>query len=408
MDRTRLDAKVLGQLLLMQSIVLNLPNLKSISSFVCKGLKDIPGVENVTFLLEGIEDKKELRTWVYIAIEQFDNFYGELEIELTTPDEFSPYLEYVNNFVFMLGVILEERHQREQNEQYQNELEEALKIQREASDELAIVNEELKATNEELSEKNVIIEQKNNELHTTINHLKATQSQLLQAEKMASLGTLTAGVSHEINNPLQYLSGTYYALESFFEKHGSNDKKTTSFLLSSIDTAINRISSIVKGLNQFSRDNATFDEDCDIHSIIDNCLTILHNQTKNIAEIQKKYCTDKIIVKGNVGKLHQVFTNILTNSIQAINKKGEIKISTVTKENKCIIDVSDNGCGISKENITKITEPFFTTKQPGKGTGLGLSITYTIIEEHKGNIQFESKENQGTRITITLPYKEKI
>jgi C4-dicarboxylate-specific signal transduction histidine kinase len=399
------EAKTLAQLLLMQNIVLNLPDLKSINSFVCRGLKDMPGVDNVIIYKKNIENKNELNSCVYIPIEQYDTFYGEMEIQLNNPDEFAPYLDYVNNFVFMLGVILEERKQRAKNEQYQKDLEVALKNQKEASDELEAVNEELQVTNEELNEKNVVIEEKNNTLQTIIRHLKETQFQLLQAEKMASLGTLTAGVSHEINNPLQYLSGTYYALVNYFKKHGSNDEKTTSFLLSSTETAINRISSIVKGLNQFSRNNSKFDEDCDIHSIIDNCLTILHSQTKHGAEIRQNYNHDKIIVQGNVGKLHQVFINILTNAIQAIEEKGEITILTYLSRDNCIVNISDTGCGISEVNIPKITEPFFTTKDPGKGTGLGLSITYSIINDHKGNIQFESEENQGTKVIITLPLK---
>lgn len=405
MSQSQLEAKTLGQLLLMQSIVLNLPDLNSINSFVCRGLTDIPGVDKVAISTQKIEPPKELNDKVYFTIKQFDNFYGELEIELNNPNEFAPYLDYVNNFVFMLGVILEERNQRAQNEIYQNELEVALEKQKEAWDELETLNEELRATNEELYEKNEIIEEKNNELQTTINHLKETQSQLLHAEKMASLGTLTAGVSHEINNPLQYLSGTYYGLVNYFEKHGSKDEKTTSYLLASTQSGINRISAIVKGLNQFSRNNSTFNEDCDIHSILDNCVTILHNQIKNVAEIKRNYEVDNIIVQGNVGKLHQVFTNIITNATQAIINKGVISISTFKSGTKCVVIISDNGCGISKTNISKITEPFFTTKDPGKGTGLGLSITYSIIKDHKGNIQFESKENQGTRVIITLPLK---
>ncbi len=270
---------------------------------------------------------------------------------------------------------------------------------------LKAATEKWKTTSEDLAKKKRIIEEKNTELSTTLNRLKEAQSQLLQAEKMASLGTLTSGVSHEINNPLNYLAGTYYGFESYFNKYGSKDEATTSLLMSSTKTAIERITAIVKGLNQFSRDNQKLDEECNIHSIIDNCLAILRNLTKSRVEIELKYCKDEILVLGNVGKIHQVFMNVITNSIQAIVNSGKILISTKIIENIAIIEISDSGCGISKENISKITDPFFTTKDPGKGTGLGLSITYSILQEHQGSINFDSEINKGTIARITLPIK---
>lgn len=270
---------------------------------------------------------------------------------------------------------------------------------------LKLANEEWKSTSEDLVKKNKIIHQQNEELNSTLKHLKEAQSKLLQSDKMASLGTLTAGVSHEINNPLNYLSGTYYGFEKYFEKHGSEDPKKTSFLLSSTQTAIERISAIVNGLNQFSRDNQKYDEDCDLHAILDNCLTILHNKIKHKAEVEKNYLLQSIIIKGNVGKLHQVFTNILTNSVQAINEKGLITLSTSVKDGNAVVNISDSGCGISKENLVKIADPFFTTKAPGEGTGLGLSITYTILQDHNGSMEYESELNVGTKVKVTFPLK---
>lgn len=272
---------------------------------------------------------------------------------------------------------------------------------------LQAATEEWKTTSEDLAEKNNIIAEQNTELQLTLKHLKETQAQLLQVEKMASLGTLTAGVSHEINNPLNYLSGTYYGFVNYFKKYGTNDEQTTNLLLSSTETAINRISAIVKGLNQFSRDNSNYDEDCDVHAIIENCLTVLYNQYKNKVDIKKDFCSQVNPILGNVGKLHQVFTNILGNSIQAIEGKGQITIKTLCDNNNIKIEISDTGCGINKENLSKITEPFFTTKPPGEGTGLGLSITYSIIKEHKGILNFKSEPLKGTKAIIKLPIKTK-
>ena len=255
----------------------------------------------------------------------------------------------------------------------------------------------------ELEDKNRIVAVQNKELHKTVEQLKETQSQLLQSEKMASLGVLTAGVSHEINNPLQYLSGIHSGFQKYFKQHGSNEKETTDILLSSTDTAINRICKIVKGLNQFSRDNESLDEDCDIHAILNNSLSMLHHQYINRVEVIMDYCEGTPIIPGNVGKLHQVFNNVISNAIHAIDDLGTITISTALSIEHIIVKIMDTGMGISEENLSKITDPFFSTKNPGIGTGLGLSISYSIIKNHNGSIDFKSKLKKGTTVTIKIP-----
>lgn len=296
--------------------------------------------------------------------------------------------------------ITEKKRNEQELEQYRNHLERLVK---EKTENLETAIEELRSINEELSDKNEIIHNQNSELKSTLQHLKETQAHLIQSGKMASLGTLTAGVAHEINNPLNYIMGAYVGLESYFNEFGSRDKEKTDILLHSIHVGINRVSEIVKGLNQFSRNNEKRDEDCDIHAIIDNCLVMLHNKIKYIAVVEKEFTSDKIIIKGNVGKLHQVFINILTNSLQAIQKKGTIAIKTAALNGVALIRISDTGIGIEKEFLSQITDPFYTTKPPGEGTGLGLSITYAIIKEHQGEIKFESEVGKGTIVTITLP-----
>ncbi len=285
---------------------------------------------------------------------------------------------------------------------YENELKEHKfhleKLVQKRTKDLEAANKELESLYKELKEQK-------EEVDSTLHALKEAQSRLIQSEKMVSLGVLTAGVSHEINNPLQYLSGIHYGFANYFKKYGSQEEQTTNLLLSSTETSIKRISSIVNGLNQLNRDNRNFDEDCDIHSIINNCLTVLHNQYKYTIEIEEKYYSDTIILKGNVGQLHQVFINILTNAVQAIENKGKISITTSIKAKNAIIEIYDTGHGINEENLAKIIDPFFTTKEPGKGTGLGLSISYSILKDHKGRIEFESEVNKGTKAIITLPLK---
>lgn len=259
----------------------------------------------------------------------------------------------------------------------------------------------------ELGDKSKLVEKQNNKLEKTLKSLQKMQSQLVQSEKMASLGVLTAGVSHEINNPLQYLFGIHKGFETYFEQYQSQEKETTDLLLSSTNTAINRISSIVRGLNQFSRDNNNLDEDCNIHTIIDNCLSMLRNQYKNHIHIDTIYCSKAIIIKGNVGKLHQVFTNILSNAIQSIEKEGKIIISTSFDKSNAKIKIIDNGYGIEEEHLLKITDPFYSTKNPGKGTGLGLSISYSIVKNHNGSLKFKSTPNTGTEVCIKFPLNKK-
>ena len=257
-----------------------------------------------------------------------------------------------------------------------------------------------------VKEKTSKLENTNKELNETLKRLKEKQAQLLQAEKMASLGTLTAGVAHEINNPLNYISGAHFGLKNYFNEHESTDKDLVNSLLESIKSGIDRTSAIIKGLNQFSRDNKNFDELCDIHAILDNCLAILNNQIKHKAKINKYYCADKLVTRGNVGKLHQAFINIVTNAVQAIDHDGVITISTQKKGENSQIEIADNGQGIEKENIRNVTDPFFTTKEPGEGSGLGLSITYSIIQDHKGVLDIESEHKKGTKVKINLPIEK--
>ncbi len=290
---------------------------------------------------------------------------------------------------------------RKELKKHREELEEQVNMR---TAELNILNKELKNANKELNGKNETILEKNNKLHLTIKHLKETQAQLLQAEKMASIGILTAGVAHEMNNPLNYIMGAYVGLLRHFKANTfSENQKQVGKLIEAMKVGIDRSSAIVKGLNQFSRKSDSYDEECNIHEIIEHSLAMLHNQIKHVVTIERDFSTSDIVIKGNVGNLHQVFLNLLGNAVQAIESEGTITVKTEDKESEVFITLTDSGIGIPQENIQKITDPFFTTKDPGKGTGLGLSITYNIIKEHKGKLLFESEEGQGTSVKIILP-----
>ncbi|MBS2096649.1 sensor histidine kinase [Carboxylicivirga linearis] len=257
--------------------------------------------------------------------------------------------------------------------------------------------------NDELTRINGNLHYQKEELKIALNELNEAHDKLLKSEKMATLGVLAAGIAHEVNSPLQYIQGGALGIEAYFEKHYNTIPEDVKSLLDSINEGVNRSADIVASLNQFSRQKQEKTDAVNIHQIIDNCLTILGNKIKYKVDIEKHFQRDDIIVSGNEGQLHQVIINILTNAIQAMHNEGKINIQTKLKDNKAELIFTDNGEGIKPEDLSKLTEPFFTTKPSGEGTGLGLSISQKIIEEHKGQILFDSTLGKGTTVTIILP-----
>ncbi|MCD4834107.1 MAG: PAS domain S-box protein [Bacteroidales bacterium] len=289
--------------------------------------------------------------------------------------------------------ITEKKIIEKELEKHRNHLEFLVK---DRTEELATSNEELLSTNEELHNQR-------EELETVLKNLQNTQKQLVQAEKMASLGVLASGVAHEINNPLNFIKGGIFGLEQYFDENLKEHKNEVSPLIEGINIGVERAANIVTSLNHYSRRDDSKLIECDIHSIIDNCLVMFRNQIINRIDIKKNYSPKMHSLYGNEGKLHQAMLNILSNAVQAIDNKGIINIKTTVSKQKITILVSDTGCGISAENMPKIFDPFFTTKEAGKGTGLGLSITFNILEEHNGTIEFESSVGHGSTVKITLP-----
>jgi signal transduction histidine kinase len=314
--------------------------------------------------------------------------------------------------------------------------EEALKALKENE---RIISEQNTVLEARVSERTNELNQTNLELSKTLEDLKQAQGQLVEAEKMASLGQLTAGIAHEINNPINFVTANikplgrdidmvFEALEAI-EKIGFSNlslaekqqqvnayKEELDFdyltmeithLMKGIKEGANRTAEIVKGLRIFSR----LDQDdlikADINEGLESTLVIANNILHGI-NVVKEYGNIPMI-ECYAGKLNQVFLNLISNASYAVRQKfrdnrgGEIHIKTTFTDDRLLISVKDNGTGMDENTLKKIFEPFFTTKDVGEGTGLGMSISYNTIKKHSGEIQAQSTLGQGTEFTISLP-----
>lgn len=277
------------------------------------------------------------------------------------------------------------------------------------------------------------------ELKNAYMEIKTAQAKLVQSEKMASIGQLAAGVAHEINNPIGFISNNMEMLQQYvgeytsllrmveslqnsivekdmekarnivqemvkFEKEIDLDYTINDVenLLEHTQRGIERVQKIVMDLKTFAREDNDNMDLIKIEEVIDNILNIVRSELKYKAEIKKDYGSTPFI-KCNTQKLGQVFINLFVNASHAIQAKGMIEIRTYVQDNFVCVDVSDTGVGIPPENIKKIFDPFFTTKPIGQGTGLGLSISYEIIKKQGGEIHVHSKVGEGTTFTIMIP-----
>jgi PAS domain S-box-containing protein len=306
---------------------------------------------------------------------------------------------------------------------------------KERTTEIMKLNKALIHSNEELYGLNKQLQSQKISLEELVEELKSTQEQLVQSKKLASIGILTAGVAHEINNPINFINSGAIGLELGIERlidaikaykiccAKLNDAaaidhfetiscqynvETTieniPLLLKSIKNGINRTVAIVKGLRTFSHMENETKVRSNVNELIELALTILYDKYKNRIIIEKEYCSDAAI-DCYPGKLGQLFLNLLTNSIQAIDDNGFITITTQIDSltGQIMVRISDTGKGIPAEVQQKVFDPFFTTKPVGQGTGLGLSIVHGIVKEHMGSITMESEQGYGTTFTLFLP-----
>ncbi len=240
-------------------------------------------------------------------------------------------------------------------------------------------------------------------MNTMVYELKSHQEELMQSRKMAAVGTLTAGIAHELNNPLNNISLITESLLDDFDDYPENQKKK---MLGDIFTQVERASGTVRNLLDFTRMEKPAFVSLNIKEVITATLKLITNEAMlNNVELELDLNDDLPLIKGNSRNLQQVFLNIFLNGIQAMPTGGKLSIHAAKTDERLIrVDVKDTGSGISAEHLDKIFDPFFTTKEVGMGTGLGLSVSYGIIEKHNGKISVQSQEGAGTIFSVFLPY----
>jgi two-component system, NtrC family, sensor kinase len=328
-------------------------------------------------------------------------------------------------------------YRKEKELSQENELKAVLENER-------LVREQNVELERKVTERTSELKLANTDLNNALEDLIQKETQLVESEKMASLGQLTAGIAHEINNPINFVTSNVKPLnrdvlillemisqiekiatsgDSIEDKQAqiSDYKENVDFdylkeeidqLLSGIGEGASRTAEIVKGLRIFSR----LDEDdlkkADINEGIDSTLVITNNLMNNTIRVEKKY-SGLPLIECYPGKLNQVFLNIISNAVHAVNKKfgegdgGLISIGTECDADYVYIKISDNGIGMSENTKRRMFEPFFTTKEVGQGTGLGMSIAYNTIIKHNGSINIVSELNKGSEFIIKLPILQK-
>ena len=282
---------------------------------------------------------------------------------------------------------------------------------------------------EDLQKKSLVIEDANKALTQTLEELKATQAQLIQSEKMASLGELTAGIAHEIQNPLNFVNNFSEVSNELLdemteqlEKGNANEAKAIAnevkMSLEKINLHGKRADGIVKSMLQHSRTSNNKKEPTDINVLADEYLRLAYHglraKDKSFnAALKTDYDENIGLVKVISQDIGRVILNLITNAFYAVMEKKKlhtqdyeptVTVSTKKIDNKIIVEVTDNGTGIPQKALDKIFQPFFTTKPTGQGTGLGLSLSYDIVTKgHGGELKVETKEGEYTAFSVILP-----
>jgi len=342
--------------------------------------------------------------------------------------------------VVLLSVALADRINQLRREKEYSQAR-ALEIARENE---RIIKEQNIELEKRVEARTMELQEANEELQVTLDNLKETQTQLVDAEKMASLGQLTAGIAHEINNPINFITSNIKPLkldldevytivdrfsqlpedckpEELKQAKASLQEFDYDFLKEEIESLVSgisdgavRTSEIVLGLRNFSRLDEDVVKKANLNEGLDSTMILLRNKTKDLIEVVRDYDDNLMDIDCFPGKLNQAFMNILNNGIYAVNAKRyeEGEEPTLTLKTRMVdsemvaVHLIDNGIGMSEETKKKLYEPFFTTKEVGEGTGLGMSIVFKIIDKHGGRIEVNSELGKGTEFILFLPIRQ--
>ena len=284
---------------------------------------------------------------------------------------------------------------------------------------------------------NEALHREKEEQHVLIAKLEEAHNQLLQSEKLASIGQLAAGVAHEINNPVGFINSNVGSLERYLKSlfvildayeraeaaagpHGSECdevktlkeeldyaylKEDVVSLIEETRDGVARVKKIVQDLKDFSHVDEAEWQWADLHKGLDSTLNVVNNEIKYKAEVVREY-GELPPVECLPFQLNQVFMNLLVNAAHAIAERGTITVRTGRDGDEVWVEVADTGSGIAPENLKRIFDPFFTTKPVGKGTGLGLSLSYGIVQKHHGRIEVRSEVGKGTAFRVALPLQQ--
>ena len=284
-----------------------------------------------------------------------------------------------------------------------------LMILKKASNVIRLKTDQLVEARDNLEEK---VGERTQEIKQTYERLQETQRRLSRSEKLAGIGTLAAGVAHEINNPLASVASCAEGLMNRIDNvdfKSKDDEDVFPDYLKTICDETYRCKSIISKLLDFSRRQVPVFGKVDINGLLSDVVKLVGRQKGlNNLSMELNFHSEPLIIYGDFNQLKQVSLNMILNAIDATEGGGQISISTSRSDNDAQIKFEDSGCGIVSENLDKVFEPFFSTKSPGKGTGLGLSICYGIIEEHKGKLLVSSDGvGKGATLTIILPVDTK-
>ncbi len=295
------------------------------------------------------------------------------------------------------------------------------------------------AADESLKRAEERLREQNRKLAQAVKQLQAAREQLVQSEKLASIGQLAAGIAHEINNPIGYIrsnlgtlddyaavlvrviklyetiaAGAENAAEAKAELARLREAEDLSFVLDDMGSLIReslegteRVQEIVQNLKSFAHVDETQEKEADINECLEATLKIVWNELKYKAAVEKDLQPLPPVVC-RPGQLNQVFMNILVNAAQAIAERGEIHLASRAEDGEILVSVADTGKGIPAEELPKVFDPFFTTKEEGQGTGLGLSISHGIVAQHGGRIDVASTPGEGTTFTVRLPVRQTV